>query len=160
MPFPRYVYFIPALIAVAWLGWWLFGTPAEKQMLAAQDKFFAAVEDRDWKEVQSMLAASYTDAFGHTRENAVGDAQQALGHFLSLTLQTSVMHSQAQDRTGESAVTIHMEGNGLGFSQMVLSHVNSMKEPWHFQWQKEGPWPWSWKILRIHHNELSIPNFE
>ena len=154
MRLPRFVYFLPALIAAAWLGWWLFGTSEEKQMLAAQAQFLSAVEDRDWKEVKSMLATTYTDAMGHTRDTAVENGEQVLSQFISLTLQTRILHSQARDSQGQTAVSIRLDGQGLGFGPTIMAHVNEMKEPWHFHWHKEGLWPWTWKILRIHHADL------
>ncbi len=150
----RLLFLLPALIATAWLGWWLFGRPAEQQVMAAQMKFITAVEDRDWKEVKSMLADEYTDAVGHDRDNAVGDAEQVLGSFLFLALITETLPFEASaDRAGIQ-MKIQMEGRGLGISPMVMDRVNSMHQPWQFDWHKQGPWPWSWKITRIHHDEL------
>ncbi|MBB5037331.1 hypothetical protein [Prosthecobacter dejongeii] len=154
MRLPRFVYFLPAIIALGWFGWWVWGTPAEKQMLAAQAEFLTALEDRDWDEVKGLLATTYTDAMGHTRETAVEDAQQILSQFISITLQTQNLHFQTQKDQGQTAIQIRMDGQGLGFGPMVMARVNAMQEPWQFHWHKEGLWPWTWRILRIHHPEL------
>ncbi|TDU64108.1 hypothetical protein EI77_04292 [Prosthecobacter fusiformis] len=154
---PRWLYFLPALIAIVWLGWWLFGRSPTTQILAAQQKFLIAVEGRDWKEVRSMLATDYADSYGLTQETAPATAAEIMQGFLFLTLRTEVQPFQPTADRAAVRVRIQMEGQGLGFSPMIISRVNAMPEPWHFIWRKDGPWHWSWKIIRIHQSDLPLP---
>ena len=39
-------------------------------------------------------------------------------------------------------------------SGAVTEWVNSVREPWFFHWHKKGPWPWDWKIVQVHNNEI------
>ena len=161
---PRWLFFLPALLAIVWLGWWLFGQPPEKQVRTAQQAFLTAVEKRDWKKVQSYLAADYADSYGLTQETAPGTAAEVLKGFLFLTLTSDIQPFQPKPTaspappTAQVLVRIRMEGRGLGLSPIVMERVNAMQQPWHFQWRKDGPWHWTWKITRIHHPELNLPS--
>ncbi len=150
---------IALLIVLAlWLGWKavvVFGRSAEKQVLDAQEQLIRAVERRDWEAVKAMLTEDYEDEVGHDRDMAVEDGRQALAHFFTLTIRHDVTGKTVADDRAQLQTTIKLEGNGAGFSQTVVSTVNGMTEPWEFHWRKEGAWPWSWRVKRIHHEQLA-----
>lgn len=150
---------------VLWLGWTLvgvFGRSHEQQVLDAQEKLMRAVERRDWDAVKGMLTLDYMDEAGHDRDTAVEDGRQALAHFFSLTLTHEVTKVQAVKDLGMVHCRIKLEGKGAGYSEVVLSTVNAMREPWVFHWHKKGRWPWDWKAVQIHHDELAarVGSFE
>ena len=145
------------LISLAWFGWWVWGRSPEAQVLARQTAFLVAVEDRDWDEVKSMLTDDYMDDYGHDRESAVEDASQVLGGFIVLTVKSEVVLKQVVPDLAMLKVKIQMEGKGLGLSEVVMGQVNNLTLPWFFHWHKKGPWPWDWKIVQIHHDELRVP---
>lgn len=142
------------LIVGIWAAWWCFGRSAEDEVRAAQSAFLKKVEKRDWEAVKLQLATDYRDAYGHDRESAVTTAAEVLAGFLFL----EVLHQKPTIQMGEPVsrvdAIIRMEGNGLGYSAVVVGRVNQMQAPWAFLWRKDGPWPWSWKVTRIHQDEL------
>lgn len=142
------------LIAALWFAWWVFGRSPEAQVRAAQAKLIQAVEERDWDEVQEFLAENYTDAYSHTRESAIQDAKKYLGGFFTLTLKTDQATVRAAKRQGMVSMMIRLEGNGAGYSQLVLGHVNQLTEPWIFHWNNPGPWPWDWQVNLIHNDQV------
>ncbi len=147
-----------ALIALGWSGWWVFGRTPLDQVLAAQAKFIAAVEDRDFDEVKSMLTDDYADDYGHNRDSAVEDVEQALGGFITLTITQEIVKTQVVPDLAMVKAKMRMEGKGLSaINGLVVAHVNQIQEPWDFHWHKKGRWPWDWKIVQIHNNELHIP---
>jgi hypothetical protein len=145
------------LVIACWFGWWALGRSPEQQVLARQTAFLAAVEDRDWDEVKSMLTDDYMDDYGHDRDNAVEDASQVLGGFIMLTVKSEVVFKQVVPDLAMLKVKIQMEGKGLGISDVVAAQVNNMTQPWFFHWHKKGRWPWDWKIVQIHNDELRVP---
>lgn len=145
------------LVIACWFGWWALGRSPEQQVLARQTAFLAAVEDRDWDEVKSMLTDDYMDDYGHDRDSAVEDASQVLGGFIMLTVKSEVVFKQVVPDLAMLKVKIQMEGKGLGISDVVAAHVNNMTQPWFFHWHKKGRWPWDWKIVQIHNDELRVP---
>lgn len=145
------------LVIACWFGWWALGRSPEQQVLARQTAFLAAVEDRDWDEVKSMLTDDYMDDYGHDRDSAVEDASQVLGGFIMLTVKSEVVFKQVVPDLAMLKVKIQMEGKGLGISDVVAAQVNNMTQPWFFHWHKKGSWPWDWKIVQIHNDELRVP---
>jgi hypothetical protein len=156
----RFLWFGLGLLLLwgGWKGVAVFGRSAEQQVREAQEALIRTVERRDWSGVAEWLAEDYADDGGHDREGAVADGREALAHFFTLTIKhetTEVVADRAQAR---AEVRIKLEGTGAGLSQMVLSTVNGMAEPWVFHWSKRGRWPWDWKVERIHHDRLaSLP---
>lgn len=142
------------LITSLWFAWWVFGRSPEAQVRAAQAKLIKAVEDRDWNKVQKMLAENYTDAYGHTHESAVQDGKKYLGGFYTLTLKTDQATVRAAKGQGMVSMMIRLEGNGIGYSQIVLGHVNQLTEPWIFHWNNPGRWPWDWQVNMIHNDQV------
>lgn len=153
---PRWLLALPALIALLWLGWWLFGQSAEKQVRTAQEKFLTAVENRDWKKARALLAADYGDSLGLTHETAPDTAEEVFKGFLFLTLRADIQPFQPTSTAAQVNIRLQMDGRGLGFSPIIMDRVNSMQAPWQFHWRKDGLWPWTWKIIRIHHPELHL----
>lgn len=145
------------LTLLAWFGWWAFGRSPRDQVLARQTAFIAAVEDRDWDDVKAMLTDDYMDDYGHDRESAVDDASTVLGGFIMLSVKTELVHIQALPDLAMVKLKIQMEGKGLGISDVVAAQVNNLTTPWFFHWHKKGRWPWDWKIVQIHNDELRVP---
>lgn len=150
------LYQVLALLLIAGLcfAWWAFGRSPEDRVRAAQEKFIRAVEDRDWGKVGSFFAENYTDAYGHTRETAIQDGKKYLGGFYTLTLQTNQISMHTTQGQGVVSMTIRMSGNGIGYSQLVLGHVNQLTEPWVFHWSNATPWPWNWQVNLIHNDQV------
>lgn len=151
--------FVGLLAAVAlWLTWKgiaVLARSPERQVLDAQEELIRAVERRDWEAVGGMLTEDYSDEAGHDRALAVDDARQALAHFFTLTIQHTVTKHEVENKQASLLVQIRLEGNGAGLSQTVVTTVNGMAEPWEFRWRKEGAWPWTWRVERIHHPQLA-----
>jgi hypothetical protein len=146
---------LQVLVAVAAInGAFYFLRSPQTQVLAAQMDFIQAVEERDWDEVQEFLAENYTDAYSHTRETAVADGKKYLGGFYTLTLMREETTVRATKGQGMVSMKIRLSGNGIGYSQLVLGHVNQLTEPWIFHWSNPGPWPWGWRVTMIHNDQL------
>jgi hypothetical protein len=146
------------LAAVLWLGWTgvrVFGRSFERQVLDAQEALIRAAERRDWEAVRGMLTDDYMDEAGQDRALAVENGRQALAPFFTLTLRHEVTKVLAVKDVGMVHCRIKMEGTGAGYSEMVVNTVNGMTEPWVFHWHKKGRWPWDWKAVQIHHDQLA-----
>ena len=137
-----------------WLAWWVFGRSPEAQVRAAQANLIQVVENRDWKGLEKMMAPNYTDAYGHNRETAIQDGRKYFSGFFTLTLKTNQTTVRAAKGQGMVSTMIRLEGNGVGYSQMIVVHVNQFTEPWVFHWSNPGRWPWNWQVNMIHHDQL------
>ena len=148
------------LIEGVWLAWWIFGRSPEEQVRAAQANLIEAVEDRDWKKLERLMAPNYTDAFGHNRDTAILDGRKYLSGFFTLILKTEQTTLKATKGQGMVTTMIRLEGNGVGYSHMIVGYVNLFTEPWTFHWSNPGRWPWNWQVNQIHHNQLVIPQVQ
>ncbi len=137
-------------------AWWCFGRGPQAEVLAAQAALLKKVENRSWGSVKARLADDYRDDYGHDRESAIEDAQTALGGFLSLTIHGELDTLQAVPDLAMVKMRLRLEGHGLGFSDVVVARLNQLNEPWFFHWHKRGIWPWSWRLVQVHHNELHL----
>ena len=137
-------------------GWWCRGRGPHAEVLAAQAALLKKVEQRAWGSVNARLAGDYRDDYGHDRESAIEDAQSALGGFLSLTIHGELDTLQAVPDLAMVKMHLRLEGHGLGFSDVVVARLNQLNEPWFFHWHKRGIWPWSWRLVQVHHNELHL----
>ena len=142
------------LIMGLWLAWWIFARSPEAQVRAAQAKLIEAVEKRDWSKLERLMAPNYADAFGHNRETALQDGRKYLSGFFTLILKTDQITIRAAKGQGIVTMVIRLEGNGIGYSQLISGHVNQFTEPWAFHWSNTGGWPWEWQVNMIHHDEL------
>lgn len=143
-----------SLIEGVYLAWWVFGRSPEAQVRAAQAELIEAVEDRDWKTLEKLMAPSYTDAYGHNRDSAIADGRKYLSGFFTLLLKTDKTTIRAAKGQGMVTMMIRLEGNGVGYSQAILGHVNQFAEPWVFHWSNPGRWPWEWQVNMIHNDQL------
>ena len=148
------------LIEGLWLAWWVFGRSPEDQVRAAQANLIEAVEDRDWKKLEKLMAPNYTDAFGHNRDTAILDGRKYLSGFFTLILKTDQTTLKATKGQGMVTSMIRLEGNGVGYSHMIVGYVNQFTEPWAFHWSNPDRWPWNWQVNLIHHNQLVIPQVQ
>jgi hypothetical protein len=153
------LFFTAIALIAAVLTWWLlaaFGTGPEHQMLIAQEKFVQALERRDWSTVQKTLTDDYMDEFGHDLQSAVDSGRQLLAHFYTLTITQDITKKLAVADSGMVHAHLRVQATGAGLSQTVLSKANGLTEPWVFHWHKKGKSPWSWKLVQIHHPQLSL----
>lgn len=148
------------LISSLWLAWWVFGRSPEAQVRAAQANLIQAVEGRDWKGLERLLAPNYTDAYGHNRATAIQEGRKYLSTFFTLTLKTDQTTIRATQGQGMVTMKIRLEGNGVGYSPMISGYVNQLTEPWVFHWSNPGRWPWNWQVNLIHNDQVSGANLQ
>lgn len=135
-------------------GWRTFGRSVEEQLLDAQKQFLQQVEKRNWDGVRAMMTDDYQDEFNQDREAAVDVGRRILAQFYVLTLINEIDGVESMGPRGIVRASIKIEGNGAGVSQMVLTQVNQLQEPWEFTWRNDDGWPWSWQIEKIHQPSL------
>jgi hypothetical protein len=144
------------LVLVGVGGWWCFGRTPQAEVLAAQEALLKRMEKRAWGSLHARLAEDYMDDYGHDRDSAIADAQTALRGFISLTIHGELDSVQAVPGLAMVKMHLRLEGHGMGLSDLVVARVNQLREPWFFHWHKRGPWPWSWRLVQVHHNELHL----
>ena len=144
---------IAASIALAFaIGWGIrfcfFLSPAD-QLARVQSQLITAIEDRDYKTLESLMSADYLDDFGHDRATALEAAKQIFSGYFSLTIQAETTWNKGTRQIGMVKQKLKVEGNGTPVSQMVTTRVNQTTEPFVFHWQNKGRWPWDWRLVQV-----------
>lgn len=147
------------LLVVGWLVWPFFQS-SEVQVARSHAELFELAGGRYWTEVGGLMSKDYDDAWGNNAEDAIEIASELLQGFLVLDLQwqtmTVVVDEDSKGKGLSATVTgkARIEGNGLGLSQMVMSRLNNLEEPWTFTWRKEDWKPGDWRLVSVTHPKL------
>jgi hypothetical protein len=154
------------LIALLSLGAWLIPqllSSDSAQVRTQQEKLLTLLESRSWLSVSSMLSAAYLDDWGQDSPTAQNAMRSVLSGFEQLEIHASdwqITTSPKQNNSPALAmikVKLTVHGHGKGLSSTVIDESKRLKEPWTFHWRKEGAWPWSWRLMQIHHPTVSVP---
>jgi hypothetical protein len=142
------------VISLAWGVWWLFLRSTERQILAAQETFLAALEERDWEAVRGMLAADFTGPGGITADVAMPELQRALEGFVTLNIEAREPSVKAARDIGVSTQLIRVTGLGSPLAIMARDKANQLQTPWLLHWRKTGGWPWEWQLTQAFNEGL------
>ena len=141
------------IILLAWWAWATFSPSEREQMLAMQQKFLTALEERDWGAVHGMVSSDYADEWGYEKASVEGQMKELLSQFFFLSITPQIERVQVVKGLGLVVTRLKLEGNGAGFSGPVVAHANAIHAPWFFHWHKRGRWPWSWELVQVHNDE-------
>lgn len=142
------------LVSLTWGIWWLFLRSTERQILAAQEKFLAALEDREWETVRSMLASDFAGPGGLTADAAMPELQRALEGFVTLDIEAREPSVKAARDIGVSTQIIRVTGLGSPLAIMARDKANQLQTPWLLHWRKTGGWPWEWQLTQAFNDGL------
>jgi hypothetical protein len=139
-----------ALVAVAlWLAW--LWQPA-RQLRLHSATFIGAVERRNWRKVDALLAEKYADRWDHDKGFVLDSLHQALGGFVFLTIEHRV--TTLDPVSGRIAEQVKVSGQGNAVAQLVMAKVNALGEPFTFRWRQRSAWPWDWELVEVDHPAL------
>jgi len=150
----RRVLAIAAVLAVVLLA--LHWRPS-RQVRLHQQHLLEAVGNRDWKKVGGFFAQDYKDHWGQTREEALRRAPQAFQDFLACGVESERPSLEWRDGAGVTTERIRIVGSGGALARLVMEQVNGLREPFVFEWRKQGWLPWDWALVSVDQPEISIP---
>ena len=161
MPPRRYIILAAAALLVAFISYQaIFKWPAEKQVLAKQEKFIASIESRKWGRVRRLTADEYQDSLGLDHDGlqlALKDAGSQFWTRFELNWEMSELR-----REGDAIVitgTIRVDGEGGPLVPYVIREARPFAgSPFTFRWSKTGAAPWTWQLESIHHPDASLPD--
>src|SRR6186713_2841075 len=83
----RHLLVIVAAGALAVFLWCLWLWQPARQVRVHTEALLEACEDKDWEEMRELLAADYSDRWGHDKEEVVERSKQVFAQFLFLTVE-------------------------------------------------------------------------
>jgi hypothetical protein len=128
----------------------------ERQVRLHTTHFLKNVERRNWDKASLFIAANYTDRWGHDKEFVLRDSGEVLRQFLFLTIENKTL---ACELNGGSAITrtvLKISGSGGPLAELVMRRVNTLREPFVFEWRRQSRAPWDWQLTRVDQPELDI----
>jgi hypothetical protein len=142
----------PAFLAVMLASLW----QPERQALKHHAHLLAAMEKRDWKEVDAMIDAGYTDRWNHDKRWVLRASREAFRHFFSLTIRSDEPLVRQNGDTIWLSARITIEGTGTAIATMVLERSRQLREPFTFEWKHRSWKPWDWALVRVDQPQLSL----
>lgn len=133
-----------SLIFLVWLVWEL---SPDNQVRKSFHQFTRSVENRDWQKVQSLIAVDYRDQWGFDREQAIEAGREILQQFLVIGIDPGKPVIQRKDNDATVIASLRLSGRGSALAEAAKDRVNSLQEPFHFAWRREG-WQ-SWKLVSV-----------
>lgn len=128
----------------------------EKVMERQQAKVTAAVERRSSKALLKLLAEDYRDQWKFDREQAAKALSEVGSQFIFLSVEEVSPTYDIQETEATVSMEMKLTGSGGPLAQEVMRRANKLKDPFTFYWRKNGPWPWSWEIVRIENPSLPV----
>jgi len=142
------------VVTIALRCLWLW--QPERQLLLHQAHFRAAVENRDWSRVESLMDPTYADRWGYTRETGVQEARQWMGQFFALTITAEPVADQLTPGGGTVTERWKIDGTGTDAALLVEQYVNQVQTPFLFQWRHNSWKPWDWSLLRVDNPGMNL----
>src|SRR5215210_5686323 len=126
------------LVVLALYCLWLW--QPERQVLKHHENLLLAAEKRSWNRFTDLIDPQYSDRWGHDRVFIVRETREWLRQFFALTVTGDIVTYEAVDGRGRVVAHIKLDGNGTALAQLAKSEVNSLREPFVFEWKRK-----SWK---------------
>lgn len=146
---------LAAIAVVIFLA--LLWQPA-RQVRLHQQHLLKAVGKRNWEAVGRFMGAEYHDRWGHDKENVLAQCRQVFGQFLFCQFQSEERSLALADGAATFSAKLTLSGSGSPLVDYVKRGVNSLTEPFTFQWQHKSWKPWHWELVAVDQPQLELPD--
>ncbi len=155
---PKTIFFFVAVVSLLWGGWlWRLWQP-QRQVELHQRHLLDAVETRQWKRFDAMIADDFRTAGDYDKSTLSREAREFSRHFfvfMEITdHDTKVTLPEISDHTrpeAEVECVLTLDGKGSGLVDLIKEEVNSRKEPYRFRWRRQSWKPWDWQLIEAGH---------
>lgn len=103
------------------------------------------------------VSDGYGDQWGFSRDDVITAIREASRQFFSLTATWDETGFEAGGDEAALTGTIRLDGRGNLIGQEIVSRVNRETEPFTFVWRRASWKPWDWRLVRISHPRLRVP---
>jgi hypothetical protein len=145
-----------ASLLLAWVIFLIWLWRPEHQVRLHQRHLFAALEDRNWDRIRSLMSDNYSDRWRHDKEFVLREAREVFRQFIVLQVTGEILEVMMEEGAGDVSSTLEMKGKGGPVAEFAMSRVNALRRPWAFRWEKQSWKPWDWVLVRVDHPDLDI----
>jgi hypothetical protein len=142
------------LAALALYLLWLW--QPERQVRLHTTHFLKNVERRKWETASRFIAGNYADRWGHDKEFVLRESREVFRQFLFLTIENRTLACDVLDQSATTRTVLKISGSGGPVAQLVMERVNTLREPFLFEWRRQSGAPWDWQLTRVDQPELNL----
>jgi hypothetical protein len=145
-------------VALIW-GLYLFRLwQPQRQIELHNAHLLARVEAHDWKAVGEFIGVTYLDRWGNNRALLLERLPQVFRALGKTQIESSEIAVRREEGLGYLRARIQVHGTGE-YADYIQTRVNSLQEPFEFEWQHGATWPWDWKLTAVRNPGLEISDY-
>jgi hypothetical protein len=157
--FRRYRWAIAAILGLFAVPWLWSRWQPERQSRAHTEKLVAAVESRNWKRLERLVADDYSDRWGHDKAVVMERVREVFAQFFVIELKAGAIDVQAADGQQVARAAVTLQGRGGPFAEMAVQRVGDLREPFTFTWRQQSWMPWDWVLTGVDQPELKVESW-
>lgn len=151
--------FYAGLIVAALWGIYLYRLwQPERQIELHNSHLLAQIEKHNWKAVGAFIGENYQDRWNNNRSQLLERLPQVFRALGKTTIETSAVSIRREENRGSLKAKITIKGTGE-FADYIQGRVNSLEDPFEFEWTRGATWPWDWKLVSVRNPALEISDY-
>ena len=132
----------------------------ERQASKHHAHLLIALEKRDWSKVASFIDPAYSDRWKHDKSFVLRATREVFRQFFVLTIHGDALDCGQNSGTVTLTAHITIEGTGTAVAQMAMQRVNTLREPFTFEWKRRSWKPWDWTLVRVDQPQLQLEEMD
>jgi len=140
------------LLVLVLLGRW---QPA-RQVRAHTEKLLAAVESKDWKRLEKLIADDYSDPWGQDKAVMQQRVHEVFAQFFVIEIKAGEIAVEEADGQGIAKAPVSLVGRGGPIAELAVQRASTLREPFTFTWRQQSWKPWDWALTRVEQPELKL----
>lgn len=150
--------FYAGLLLAVVLGLYLFRLwQPQRQVELHSTHLLRSLEQKDWARLSASVDEGYADRWGHDRALLLARLREVLRYARNLRIESQVEAVRAEpgEGTWSARITVDAEPNEL--TAFIKERVNALDAPFELHWRRNSGKPWDWKLTRVSHAALELP---
>ena len=130
----------------------------QRQIELHNANLLAQLEGHNWKAVGAFIGEKYQDRWGNNRDLLLERLPQVFRAIGKTRIDSSGIAIRRDGGVGYLRARIRIHGTGE-YADYIQTRVNSLEEPFEFEWQRGATWPWDWKLTSVKNPALEISDY-
>ncbi|HKS04269.1 MAG TPA: hypothetical protein VJR49_02845 [Chthoniobacterales bacterium] len=128
----------------------------EHQVRLHTQRFFRAIDGRNWDTVAKFIGEDYRDQWEQDRPQVLEHMREAFRWVRgsSITAPDAVVHVDASRSIWIGKINIYSSDDGM--MQLLDERVNKLPAPFQLEWRRVSGKPWNWKLVRVSNPAFQI----
>ncbi len=151
--------FYTGLAVAAIFGLYLFRLwQPQRQIELHNAHLLVQIEAHDWKAVSEFVGETYRDRWGNDRALLLERLPQVFRAMGKTKIESKEIAVRREEGLGYLRARVQVRGTGE-YADHIQTRVNSLEEPFEFEWKRGATWPWDWKLISVQNPALEISGY-